>query len=375
MPVPSPSAPPAPARLASLDALRGFDMLWIVGGGTVARALRGFGDAPVTAWMAAPFEHVAWEGMHFEDLIFPLFVFIAGASLVFALTKAVEQRGRPYAARRVVVRAAILFAIGVIYSGGFEKGVANVRWLGVLQRIALAYLGAGLLFLVLKPRGLVAACVTLLLGYWALLAFVPVPGIGAGDFAESRNLANHLDRLYLPGRRYNVHHDPEGLLSTLAAIATCLLGVFAGLRLRREASACTARWLVIAGVLLLCAGWAWSPWLPVIKKIWTPSYVLVAGGWSAILLGLFHWMIDVRGWHRWTAPFIWIGLNPITIYLLDGFIDPLHLAQRFTGGDLQKWLNASVHPGVGDLLTALVALSFSVLLAWFLNRRKMYLRV
>jgi predicted acyltransferase len=362
-------------RHVSLDALRGFDMLWIVGGGAVAKALRGFGDVPVTKWLATQFEHVAWEGMHFEDLIFPLFVFIAGASLVFALTKTVEQRGRAYAARRVVVRAAILFAIGVIYSGGFEKGLAGVRWLGVLQRIALAYLGAGLLFLVLKPRGLIAACVTLLLGYWALLAFVPVPGFGAGDFAESHNFANHLDRLYLPGRRYNGDHDPEGLLSTLPAIATCLLGVFAGLHLRRGASACTARWLIIAGVLLLCAGWAWSPWVPVIKKIWSPSFVLIAGGWSAILFGLFHWMIDVRGWHRQVTPFIWIGLNPITIYLTASLINPSQFALRFTGGDLQKWLNSSVHPGVGDLLTALVALSFSVLLAWFLHRRKIYLRV
>jgi predicted acyltransferase len=369
-------APPsaAPARLVSLDALRGFDMLWIVGGGAVARALRGFGDAPLTVWLATQFEHVEWEGLHIEDTIFPLFVFIAGVSLVFALTKAVEQRGRAYAARRMLVRALILFLLGVIYSGGFEKGLAGVRWLGVLQRIALSYLGAGLLFLWLKPRGLIMACVTLLLGYWALLALVPVPGFGVGDYAEGHNLANYLDRLYLPGRRYNGDHDPEGLLSTLPAIATCLLGVFAGLRLRREPSACTARWLVLAGVLLLCAGWAWSPWMPVIKKIWTSSYVLVAGGWSAILLGVFHWVIDVRGWRRWATPFVWIGLNPITIYVAGQLIDATALARRFTGGDLQEWLNASVHVGAGELLNALVALSFSVLLAWFLDRRKIYLR-
>src|SRR6185369_8334038 len=110
-----------------------------------------------------------------------------------------------------------------------------------------------------------------------------------------------------------------------SAIATCLLGVFAGLHLRRGASACAARWLFIAGVLLLCAGWAWSPWLPVIKKLWTPSYVLVAGGWSAILLGLFHWLIDVQGWRRWAVPFVWIGLNPIAIYLFDGIVNPYRL--------------------------------------------------
>ena len=306
------------SRLTSLDALRGFDMLWIAGGGALGAALKKFGDVEPAAMLAAQFQHAAWEGFHLEDLIFPLFVFIAGASLVFSLTRLVEQHGRAAAARRVVVRTAILFVIGVFYSGGFDKGLDGVRWLGVLQRIALAYGGTGLLFLWLKPRGLVAVCIAILLGYWALLALVPVPEFGAGDFAERHNLTNYLDSRFLPGRNYDRDHDPEGLLSTLPAIATCLLGVFAGLRLRGGASACNARWLVIAGALMLCAGWAWSPWFPVIKKIWTSSYVLVAAGWSAILLGVFHWVIDVRGWRRWSRPFVWVGMNSITIYLVDG---------------------------------------------------------
>ena len=368
--------PDAPStRLTSLDALRGFDMLWIAGGGALGKALKNFGDVPLAPSLATQFEHVAWEGFHFEDLIFPLFIFIAGASLVFSLTKIVAQHGRTAAARRIGVRALVLFIIGVFYSGGFDKGIEGVRWLGVLQRIALAYAGAALLFLFLKPRGLIVACIAMLLGYWALLALVPVPEFGAGDFAQRHNLTNYLDSRFLPGRKYDRDHDPEGLLSTLPAIATCLLGVFAGLRLRGGASACNARWLIIAGVLLLCAGWAWSPWFPVIKKIWTSSYVLVAGGWSAILLGVFHWIVDVRGWRRWAGPFVWIGMNSITIYLVSGIIDWPKLAARVTGGDLQKFLNTGLHPGVGDLLTALVAMSFSVFLAWFLHRRKIFLRV
>ena len=373
--MPDAPTPAHPSRLTSLDALRGFDMLWITGGGALGKAISHFGPEGHPPKIAAQFEHADWQGFHFEDLIFPLFVFIAGASLVFALTKTVAQYGRAAAARHVLVRTLILFVIGVFYSGGFGNGLAGVRWLGVLQRIALAYCGAGLLFLWLKPRALIAACVALLVGYWALLAFVPVPEFGAGDYRETHNLANYLDRLYLPGKLYSRDHDPEGLLSTLYAIASCLLGVFAGLHLRRGPSACNARWLIIAGVLLLSAGWAWSPWVPIIKKIWTPSFVLVAGGWSAILLGTFHWLVDVRGWRRWATPFVWIGMNPITIYLVGSIVDWPKLAARLTGGDLQNSLNTALHPGAGDLLTALVAMGFSVLLAWFLHRRKIFLRV
>jgi predicted acyltransferase len=387
----------APARLASLDALRGFDMFWITGGEILAAALIALASGyslplasdksqqllaqqaleqhPFAAAMAWQFKHAPWEGFRFEDLIFPMFVFIAGASLVYSLTKTLARESRAVAARRVVSRMVLLFVIGVFFSGGFANGVDGVRWLGVLQRIALAYGGAGLLFLWLKPRGLVVACLSLLFGYWALLTWVPVPGFGAGDFREGHNLTNYLDQQYLAGRKHDGDHDPEGILSTLPAIASCLLGVFSGLWLRGGASGGRkALGLVLAGALALALGWAWSPWFPVIKKLWTSSFVLVAAGWSAILLGVFYWIVDVRGWLRWVQPWVWIGLNPITIYILGSLIDKRKLAARFTGGDLQLWLNG-LQPGVGDLLTALVAVGFTVLLAWFLHRRKIYLRV
>jgi predicted acyltransferase len=379
--VPSPhESPPAVAaepspRLASLDALRGFDMLWITGGGLLVAALRAFGPDSWAAPLALQLQHVKWEGFHFEDLIFPMFVFIAGVSLIFSLPKTVAKVGAGGAVRRIFIRTLILFALGIFVSGGLSRGVDEVRWLGVLQRIALSYCGASLLALWLKPRGLIAATVALLVGYWALLTFVPVPEFGAGDFAEGHNLTNHLDRMYLAGRKYDGNHDPEGMLSTLPAIATCLIGVLAGLWLRGEAKPPRkALVMAIAGALLLGLGWAWSPWFPVIKKLWTSSFVLVATGWSAMLLALFYWIIEMRGWRRWAEPFVWIGLNPIIIYVGGNMIEWPKIAARFTGGDLQKLLNTSVHVGVGDLLTALVSMSFSVLLAWFLHRRKLYLR-
>ena len=277
----------------------------------------------------------------------------------------------------MVVRALLLFALGVIYNGGWANGFEKVRWLGVLQRIGLAYLGAGLLFLFLKPRGLIVALLAILAGYWALLTFVPVPGVGAGHFGERENLSDYLDSQYLPGRKYNGDHDPEGLLSTLPAIGTCLLGVFAGLLLQSGAPARKkVVWFIGSGAVLIAAGYAWdAAGFPIVKKIWTSSCVLLAGGWSAVLLGCFYGIIDVHGHGRWARPFVWIGMNPITLYFVANLVDLSKLSLRFTGGDVQKFLNATIHPGTGELLTALAGMCFSVLLAGFLYRRKIFLRV
>ncbi len=373
--LPVPAAPSA-ERLISLDALRGFDMFWIVGGAGIIQALQAFGDSSTARMLGEQMEHVSWEGFHFEDLIFPLFVFIAGTSLVFSTTRHMAAAGRAAATRRIVIRALLLFVLGVLANGGIAKGIDGIRWLGVLQRIAIAYLGAGLLFVWLKPRALIAVCVALLLGYWALLVFVPVPDAGAGNFAEGRNLTNYLDRIYLPGRKHDGDHDPEGLLSNLPAIASCLLGVFAGLWIRSTASGSRkAGALIVAGIALLAVGWVWSGSFPVIKKLWTSSFVLVAGGWSAILLGLFYYVIDVLGWRRGFTPFVWIGMNSITIYLLANLISFGQLAQRFAGGEIKTTLNNVVHAGVGDLLVALIACSLPVLVACFLFRRRIFVRV
>jgi predicted acyltransferase len=370
------SPAPASTRLVSLDALRGFAMFWILGSGGLVKALKAFGSAEPAQFFAVELEHVPWAGFHFLDLIFPLFVFIVGVSLVFSLPRTIEREGRGGAARRVLLRAGILYALGLLYYGGLSNGIEGVRWVGVLQRIAIAYLVAGLLFLALRPRELAVACVAILVGYWALLAFVPVPGAGAGNFAERMNLADYLDRLYLPGRRLSGDHDPEGLLSNLPAVATCLLGVFAGLWLRRPGpGARKAQGLAAAGALLLAMGWFWAGWFPVIKKLWTSTYVLEAGGWSALLLGAAYWIIDERGWQRWAQPLVWIGMNPITLYLVASIVDFTKLGARFTGGDLQHYLSATLQPGTGELLTTVAGIILYLLLARFLYDRKIFLRV
>jgi predicted acyltransferase len=241
----------------------------------------------------------------------------------------------------------------------------------VLQRIGLCYLFAGLAFCFLKTRGQVILCVALLAGYWALMTWVPVPGVGAGHFAEGENLANYLDQQYLPLRKWDGDHDPEGLLSTLPAIATCLLGVFAGSLLKSG----WADWkktlgLVAGGLTLLALGWLWNGQFPVIKKIWTSSYVLVAGGYSCLLLAAFYQVVDVWKIQTWAQPFIWIGMNPITIYMAFELIDFKKIALLFVGGDVQEFLGR-----YGPLAVALVVMALVFGSCHFLYRRRIFLRL
>jgi len=380
---PVPAAPPlrtvaVPPRLMSLDALRGFDMFWILGGDSIGHALDEMAGSRsgLLHTLALQLDHVEWEGLRFYDLIFPLFIFIVGVSLVYSLTRIVETEGRKAAVLRIVRRAILLWCIGILYYGGWSKGIDRLRLLGVLQRIALCYLVAGLLFVAVKPRGLLIALLALLGGYWAMLTFIPAPGLDHVSFAEGNNLTNWIDLHYLPFRKWDKTHDPEGLLSTLPAIGTCLLGVFAGLLLRDAKCTPTRKTLVLlaAGIAGIVLGSLWGLQFPVIKKLWTSSYVLVAAGWSAILLAAFYWVIDVKGRSRWAQPLVWIGLNPITIYLLGNVIDFDALAARVLGGPVQGFADGIV-PHLGGVLISIGGVSLAVFVCWFLHRQKLYLRL
>ncbi len=362
---------PVAQRLLSLDALRGFDMFWIVGAEGLVEGLRKITDSGPIRILAEQLEHKPWAGFHFEDLIFPLFVFIIGVSLVFSLSKTIAQSGRRAAVIRILRRSALLYLLGLFYYGGFATPFERIRLLGVLQRLALCYLFASLLFCYLKPKALAGVCVGILIGYWALLSFVPVPGHGAGNFAEGMNLANYLDK-YLPLRKWDGDHDPEGLLSTLPAIANCLLGVFAGLLLQSPAvpDRKKAGYLIGAGIACLITGWLWHLNFPVIKKIWTSSFVLVASGYSCLLLAAFYQIIDVWKWQKWAMPLVWIGVNPITVYLASNLIDFEKIAQRFVGGQLNGYFG-----NYGQLILALATIGITFWFLHFLYQRKIFLRL
>jgi predicted acyltransferase len=379
-----PHGPAEPTgRLASVDALRGFSMIFILGADGMFRSLgdvaSGYGPRLAAAGelIRQQFEHPRWEGFTFYDLIFPLFIFVMGVSIVLSLTRIVAREGRGRAHGRVLRRSLLLFGLGVLSYGGLAELWPDVRLLGVLQRIALCYLFASLLFLHLNTKGLAAAFVVLLVGYWALLTFVPVPGLGEPSLEEGATLPNWIDRRYLPGAKWFGDWDPEGVLSTLPAVASCLLGVFAGLLLidARVEPARKSRWLLGAGAAMLAAGYLWSLQMPIIKAIWTPSYVLVAGGWSALLLGLFYQLADVWGRKGWTSVFTWIGASAIVLYLANNVVDFSRLARRFVGGDIARAADTWIGEGAGGVLAHAVALAMVIALARFLYRRGIFLRV
>lgn len=374
---------PQPARrLLSIDVLRGFDMFWIIGMEEVAGSLAKAIPNPATRWFGQRLSHVPWEGLHALDLVFPLFVFICGTSLVFSLSRAAQTAGRAAALRKLALRSLILYCIGtfIYYEGLWHWD--HIRWLGVLQRIAIANFVAGVLFLYVPSRGRVAILAAVLLAYAGLLCFVPIPGGHAGDFLEGpdHNWPNWIDAHYLPGWRWDGTHDPEGILSTFPAICTCLLGVVAGEHLRRqpEPSARSGHRLAALGLVLALLGWLWaSPVLgpaqfPVIKKLWTSSYVLVAGGYSMVLLGLLSAALDLP---RRDAspplplrPFLWIGGNAILLYLVNRFAN-LGLVER-----LVPLPGAADEHTLTHLALALLTLAATIALAWLLYRRQFFVR-
>lgn len=371
------------SRVASVDALRGFNIFWILGADgaiwALDRMLRDKGPAlsATGSFLRSQMSHVAWEGFSFYDFIFPLFIFVTGVSIVLALPRLVAREGKALVHLHILRRALFLYILGLIFYGGVSQHWSDIRFVGVLQRIAICYLFASLLFLNLNARGLVVALVTLLGGYWALMRFVPVPDIGTGSFAPDANLADWIDAHYLPGRLWDKTRDLEGLLSTLPAIATCLLGVLAGLLLKDERLTSTQKslWLIGAGTVMVLAGYFWGLQFPVIKAIWTSSFVLVAGGYSAILLAVMHQVIDVWGWKAWATIFIWIGANAITLYFINGVAGFEPFALRFVGGDVSAWLDRMITPGTGLFVAHMLGLVLAVALAGFLYRRKIFLRV
>jgi predicted acyltransferase len=362
-------------RLESLDALRGFNMFWIIGGAElVSAALNATGVSwlrPVSVNLS---EHAAWQGFHFYDMIFPLFLFIMGVTTPFSVASRREKGAtRGDLVRHTLLRALVLFALGILFNGALElTGWTHLRIMGVLQRLALAWGAATLVYVFFDLRGQVGTAVSVLVLYFLAMRFLPVPGHPLGSWDREGNFANYLDRLvFFPGQLYKEYGDPEGLLSTIPAVSTALLGILAGQWLRTARSQREKVFgLVVAGLVGLALGYAWSPWFPVIKKIWTSSYVLVAGGWSALILAAFYWMVDVRGWRRWAFFFAVIGLNPLTIYLGQELIDFEKIAAFFVGGIAE-------HAGalVGPLILGLGVMAVKWLMLWFLARRRIYLRI
>jgi len=362
---------PFSGRVASIDALRGFDMMWICGGKEVICSLCGLIHHPLANALERQFEHVDWQGFRFYDLIFPLFLFIVGVVLPFSVTKRLEAgSSRSNIYKHLVRRLFLLFFLGLVTNGFLKLQFHELRIPGVLQRIAICYFITAIVMMNTGTRGQAAVAGGLLAVYWLVMKLVPVPGIGAGVITPAGNLSAFIDQHLIP-RPFCCYTfgDNEGILSTIPAVSTCLMGALAGHWLRsNRPQGRKAAGLVVAGLASLVLGLVWGHWFPVIKNIWTSSFVLVAGGWSLLLLALFYWIIDIRGYRRWAFFFSVIGLNAITIYVVGYQFDFGTLANIFIQGFVNHL--GPYRPLVWNLSSFLAGWLF----LWFLYRQKIFLK-
>lgn len=359
-------------RVVSIDALRGFDMFWIIGGSSIATQwLSGNDPDSFAGQLALQFKHVSWEGFRFYDLIFPLFLFLVGCVLPYSLGRYADNPRAVYG--RIIRRGCLLIALGFLYNDVLQFDFANMRYMHVLQRIGIGYTVAALIYLHTQWRAQFVITAIILLGYWAIFAFIPVPGGSAGDYTLEGNLGGYIDRNVLPGKileKYYGYGDNEGILSTIPAIATALLGVLTGKLLQSS----LMPWrkviaMAIAGVVCVGVGHSWGQSFPVIKNLWTSSFVLVAAGWSLILLALFYAVIDVLKWHKLAFFWVVIGTNAITIYIAQEFVNFREIAEFFFGG------LAGLAGDSQTLVMLAGVLAVKWFLLYFLYRYRIFLRV
>ncbi len=362
-------------RILSVDVLRGFDMFWLIGGTGLALAIvKLFGEG-VQNILVPQLDHAEWIGFNFYDLIFPLFEFVMGMSVVFSLQKILKNEGKAVAYRRLIKRFILLFLLGFIYYGGFSNVWPDIRILGVLQRLALTYLFTGIIFIHLELRGMVIVSACILIGYWILFSFIPVPDTGLISLTPESNWAQYIDSIFLPGKKNGPGGlwDIVGIMGTIPATVSCLLGVFAARVLLSTKLSDRQRLICLigGGLALVVAGYLWGMQFPVIKKVWTSTYVLVSGGFSLMLMGIFYYLIDIRGYKKWTTLFVWIGVNPITIYMARNLIDFNGPAQRVVGGNIALMVGEQW----AYFLATAVSLAFSLILLRFLYNRKIFIKV
>ena len=364
---------PIKERILSIDVLRGFDMFWIIGGESLFSAIFILLGGPFEKYLDPQMHHTHWEGFTFYDLIFPLFVFIVGMSVLFSLKKFVETQDYVGAYKRIIKRFVILFLLGLLYNGGVKHGFFEMRTLGVLQRLALTYLFTSILFLHFNLKTLLSIFVGILVGYWAFLTFVPPPGLANSTLEIGKNWVNWFDQNFLPLRMYKEFSEPEGMLSTIPAVATSLLGLFTSLFLMNKSydAKKKAFYFLGGGLSIVLLGYLWGIEFPIIKKLWTSSYVLVTGGYSIMLFGFFYLILDVYKIQKWSLPFVWIGMNPITIYMFYNLVRPKGIAERIVGNAEAFQISDEWH----KLLILLVTIAINLILLRFLYNKKIFIRI
>jgi len=361
-------------RLMSLDALRGFDMFWIIGGyGIFAGLGKGLNSPWFNRHILPQIEHVRWEGFVAWDLIMPLFLFVVGAAMPFSFAKRRdrgESKTRLYI--HILYRVVILWVLGMIAQGRLlEYDLSKLQlYSNTLQAIAAGYLIASLLLLNLRLQWQVVVTGGLLLLYWGLLSLVPVPGNSEGHFAEQGNLAIYIDRLILGHFQDGTNPPYTWILSSMTFATTVMIGAFAGQLLQSNLGKIRKVLFLLAGsVVCIYLGWAWGFLFPIIKHLWTSSMVLYAAGWSLLLLALFYLVIDVLRLRFLAFFFVVTGMNAIAVYMATHVFDFRHLGDIFVGG-MAKW-TGDWH----DFVRATAAFAILWLVLCYMYRKKTFIKI
>ncbi|KIQ25458.1 hypothetical protein RT99_00640 [Flavobacterium sp. MEB061] len=373
-------------RLISLDALRGFVMFWIMSGEHIIHALAKAAPIPVFIWMSSQLHHAEWNGITFYDMIFPVFLFVAGVSMPYSFEKKMELAGvktpqeLPSNEKKKIYlsmlrRTCILLVLGFVVNGLLRfDGFDHTRFASVLGRIGLAWFFAGIIYLNFDIKKQLIWFFAILIGYYAAMKWIPVPNFGAGVLTKEGSLEGYIDRLFLPGRLHSTVYDPEGIFSTIPAIATALLGVFTGTFLKVNYSfSIKVKLLLMAltALVLIMAGLLWDINFPINKHLWTSSFVCFVGGFSILFFVFFYLIIDLFGFHKWAFPLILIGSNSILIYIAaEGLVDFKHTADYVFGG-LINFTPLVWQPFFAALSVTVVQL----LLLYFLYKRKWFLKI
>ncbi len=361
-------------RLLSLDVFRGLTIAFMI----LVNCPGDWGS------VYGPLLHADWHGCTPTDLVFPFFLFIVGIAIAYSLERRkAEGADRRKIYRKIISRTLWIIGIGLLLNGAFKFDLATWRIPGVLTRIGLVYGVCALMYMVTTTRQQFWIALGCLLGYWGLMTLIPVPGQGYASLEMGKDLGAWLDRTLLGGHLWSQAKtwDPEGLLSTLPALGSCIAGILAGTWIRKQVEA-FEKWTAVfaIGVVLVVVGLLWGEIFPMNKKIWTSSYVLYHSGWALLTLGTIWWLVDVKRYKWWIKPFIWFGMNPLFIYILHSVIVKIMFAINIDGGTTYSWIYKNaflswLSPNNASLAFALMHVGINLLVAWVLYKRKIFIKV
>lgn len=362
-------------RLYSLDALRGFDMFFIIGGAELIKSICVLFPSAFSSFISLQMTHAEWHGFTFYDMIFPLFLFIAGVSFPYSLA---QNRLKGFSTSKIMYsifkRGIKLFILGLIFNRFLAFDFEHMRYASVLGRIGIAWMFAALIYALGGKKWAIGIAVFFLIGYYVLCAFVPSPvaPLGASPFSIEGSVITWFDVNYLPGRCLEETYDPLGLLSTIPAVVTALLGILTGCFLKENQLPDKKKviWMFCFATGLIVIGLVWNMLFPINKKLWTSSYVCFAGGLSLLLLTLFYWIIDVLKFKKWSFAFMVIGLNSITIYMAQKVVDLSHISD-FLGKGTVHIFPETLQPFFQAIFYLIVVWSF----LYFLYRKKIFFKI